>query len=292
MGKHETTGERDAVPIDRPGGCAGRIMCNGSSRPLSRSGETIDSNTGWQPLPAQRVSIDHVTGRCDTVSPAQPGNPTTVESWSKASKLNPNMPRCSPTFQSDGTVRRNSRHFGVTWASASKRSSPKIPYHQIRVVPPPSQILERPTTAPEQTPLLTRQYSIGADMTLQRKVPEVNEFRRTPSFGDPRRNDPNATIDLADCAISLHRTGSQIDKEWITTATPQRTVSRAGRSYIVLPERIQRDQGFKRHFPLTGLERTLSGLGRPNTVVTGMERTLSGLGRSDSQCFQDKLSGW
>lgn len=295
-------------------------MCNGSSRPLSRSGETIDSNTGWQPLPAQRVSIDHVTRRCDTVSPAQPGSPTTVESWSKASKLNPNMPRCSPTFKSDGTVRRNSRHFGVTWASASKRSSPKIPYHQIRVVPPPSQILERPTTAPEQTPLLTRQYSIGADMTLQRKVPEVNEFRRTPSFGDPRRNDPNATIDLADCAISLHRTGSQIEKEWITTATPQRTVSRAGRSYIVLPERIQRDQGFKRychassfynqlqsmyyeswctkpnlgsrHFPLTGLERTLSGLGRPNTVVTGMERTLSGLGRSDSQCFQDKLSGW
>ena len=131
-------------------------------------------------------------------------------------------------------------------------------------------------------------------MTLQRKVPEVNEFRRTPSFGDPRRNDPNATIDLADCAISLHRfillrlvfsiavffvlshhhpafdltlnlsvpllhlfpcltilcrrrTGSQIEKEWITTATPQRTVSRAGRSYIVLPERIQRDQGFKRY---------------------------------------------
>merc|ERR1712195_317076 len=120
----------DAVPIDRPGGCAGRIMCNGSNRPVSRSGETIDSNTGWQPLPPQRVSIDHVTRRCDTVSPAQPGSPTTVESWSKASKLNPNMPRCSPTFKSDGTVRRNSRHFGVTWASASKRSSPKIPYHQ------------------------------------------------------------------------------------------------------------------------------------------------------------------
>jgi len=134
-----------------------------------------------------------------------------------------------------------------------------------------------------------------------------------------------ALLHLCPCLTILYgrRTGSQIEKEWITSATPQRNLSRAGRSYTVLPERIHRDQGFKRychassfynqlqsmyyeawctkpnlgsrHFSVTGLERTFSGLGRPNntgTVVTGMERTLSGLGRSDSQCFQDKLSGW